>query len=279
MTPTMTAYLPLATYPEAAPDDGIRTTLDFAAALGLAVQVTVFTVDIPRAISPFGNLMVDVKGLVRAAEDKSQSEAVRVQDLVKAAAGDRLTVTIKTRQVVLGGQLEVAATEARYCDLALMVWTGTTVTGQDLTQSVVFGSGRPTIVVPTNVRPTALTHMAIAWDGSRVAARALGDALPLLAKGGRISVLTVTDEKPLGDHDLAEVLAAALRGRGFDATAVRITLGGRKIAESLQDTAVKAGAGLLAMGGFGHSRFRDVVLGGATQGVLGHLAVPVLLSH
>jgi nucleotide-binding universal stress UspA family protein len=89
----------------------------------------------------------------------------------------------------------------------------------------------------------------------------------------------VTDEKPLGDGDLAEDLAVALKGRGYNATALRITLGGRKIAEALQDTARKEGAGLLAMGGFGHSRFRDFVLGGATLGVLSQLSVPVLLSH
>jgi len=279
MTPTLTAYMPLATYPEAALDEGIRTTLDFAAAIGVDLQVTVFTTDIPQAVSPFGNLMIDVKGLVRAAEEKSRSEAARLQDLVNAAAGDRLTVRIKTREVVLGGMLDVAATEARLCDLALMVWTRNTVAGQDLTQSIVFGSGRPTIVVPPTARPTALDHIAIAWDGSRVAARALGDALPLLAKGGRISVLTVTDEKPLGDDNLAEGLAEALQGRGYNAVAVRIALGDRKIAEALQDTAVQEGAGLLAMGGFGHSRLRDFILGGATLGVLAQLSVPVLLSH
>lgn len=279
MTPTLTAYMPLATYPEPASDDGIRATLDFAASLGFHLQVTVFTVDIPQVSSPLGNLMIDTNGLVRAAEEKSRSEAARLQGLVKSVAGDSLTVSIKTRDVVLGGMPHVAETEARLCDLAVMVWTGDTVAGQDLTQSVVFGSGRPTIVVPPKVLPVALDHIAIAWDGSRVAARALGDALPLLAEGGRVSVLTVTDEKPLADHDLAESLATALQGRGYKASAVRIALGGRKIAEALQDAAVKEGAGLLAMGGFGHSRFRDFIVGGATLGVLAQLSMPVLLSH
>lgn len=279
MPRTLTAYLPLATHPEVAPDEAIRTVIDYAAGLGLALQVTTFTIDIPQVSSPLGNLLIDVQGLVRTAEEKSRAEGHRLQELVRTAAGGRVKVAVKGQTVVLGGVLDAAATEARFYDLALMPWLGTSAAGQDLTQSVVFGSGRPTIIVPTAARPAALDHLAIAWDGSRVAARALGDALPLLADGGRVSVLTVTDEKPLGEGDLAGALAAALQSRGYRAAAVRIALGARRIADALQETAVAEGAGLLAMGGFGHSRVRDFVLGGATTGVLGQLFLPVLLSH
>ncbi len=81
-------------------------------------------------------------------------------------------------------------------------------------------------------------------------------------------MLTIQDEKPLGAPDPAGTLAASLERRGLRATALTIAIGGRTIAEALQETALAEGAQMLAMGGFGHSRFRDFILGGATKGML-----------
>lgn len=279
MTQTRIAYMPLATYPETVADRSIHAAIDFAASLGCALQVTTFAVDVPQLSSPLGNLLIDIPELVRAAEEKSRSESRRLQDLVRAAAGSRLELHGTNRQVVLGAELDLAATEARYFDLALLPWSGETVAGQDMAQALVFGSGRPAILVPPADAPARIDHIAVAWDASRVAARALGDALPLLAEGGRVSVLTVHGEKKLAGPDLAATLAAALDRRGIAARPFEIALGERSIAEALQDTARSEGAQLLAMGGFGHSRLRDFILGGATEGVLTRLLLPTLLSH
>lgn len=279
MTHTRIAYMPLATYPEAIADEAIRAAAAFAASLECMLHVTTFAVDIPQVSSALGNLLLDVPGLVRAAEEKSKAECHRLKDLVRGAAGSRLHVDCTIRTIVLGAALDAAANEARYYDLAVLPWSGETVAAQDMTQSVVFGSGRPAILVPSSAPAASLDHIAIAWDGSRGAARALGDALPLLAEGGRISVLTVRDEKPLSGPDLAGALASSLQKRGFNAAPVESALGKRTIAEALQDTALSSGAQLLAMGGFGHSRIRDFVLGGATKGILTQLRVPILLSH
>ena len=279
MTRTRIAYMPLATYPEAVADGSILATAGFAAALGCKLQVTAFSVDIPRVYSPLGGLLLDIPGLVRAAEEKSKAECHRLQGLVLGAAGSHLNVHCTNREVVLGAALDAAAGEARYFDLAVLPWSGETVAAQDMTEAVVFGSGRPTILVPPSARPATLGHIAIAWDASRVAARALGDALPLLAEDGRVSVLTVRDEKPLSGSDLAGALASSLEKRGFNAKPLDITLGERTIAEALQDAALSEGAQILAMGGFGHSRIHDFILGGATKGVLSDLRLPILFSH
>ena len=77
----------------------------------------------------------------------------------------------------------------------------------------------------------------------------------------------------------AGALASSLEKRGFSATPLEITLGERTIAEALQETVASEGAQVLAMGGFGHSRIRDFILGGATKGVLTQLGLPTLLSH
>jgi nucleotide-binding universal stress UspA family protein len=197
--------------------------------------------------------------------------------MITGVSGPETRCTI--RDVVLGGASRVAAGEARYFDLSVFPWVQDPAAVQDLAQAVVFESGRPAILVPPPAKPEAVDHVAIAWDGSRVAARALGDALPFLAEGGRVTVLTVRDEKKLSGEGLADALASALQKRGIDARPLEMSLGKRSISDALQDAAMKEGAKLLAMGGFGHSRIRDFVLGGATQGVLAKLQIPTLLSH
>lgn len=274
-----TAYLPLATYPDAVADVSVRAALDFAGILDCALHVTAFAVNIPQISSLFGDLLVDVPGLVREAEGKSRTECRRRLDLVKKSVGTRFKLECVTKEIVLGAAHDTAASEARYYDFVLLPWASETIAAGDMAQTVVFGSGRPAILVPSTAKVAALQHMAIAWDGSRVAARAMWDALPFLNKGGRVSVLTVSDEKPLSGPDLARKLALHLEKRGIDAHAFDISLQGRSIAEALQEAAVEKGAHMLAMGGFGHTRMRDFFLGGATAGVLEKLRLPVLLSH
>ncbi len=278
MTRIRNAYMPLASYPEAVADASIQAAVAFVPTLESTLDVTTFSVDIPHVPSALGNLVIDVPGLVRAAEDKSKAECDRLRSLVRAAAGSRLDASCASRETILGAALDTAAAEARYFDLAVLPWSGEMV-AQDMIHAVVFGSGRPTILVPPAARPAPLDHIAIAWDAGRFAARALGDALPFLAEGGRVSVLTVRDEKPLSGSDLAGALASALEKRGFSAKPLDVLLGRKSIAAALQDAALSEGAKLLAMGGFGHSRIRDFILGGATKGILSDLRLPTLLSH
>jgi nucleotide-binding universal stress UspA family protein len=146
-------------------------------------------------------------------------------------------------------------------------------------EAVVFGSGRPAILLPEAVDVSTIDHVAVAWDGSRVAARAAADARPFLEHATRISVITVLDEKPLKEKDAGARLAGELRKHGLKAEAVPVHARDCPIAETLQQTALDNGCQLLVMGGYGHSRIRDFVLGGATEGVLSDLRMPVLLSH
>ena len=278
MPKTRLAYMPLNTYPSVMADEAIRPAVGFAGALRCALHVTTYAVNIPRLSSPLGGLLLDVPGLARTAEESSRAECRRLGELVREAAGPAANPEITCREVDLGTVSDAAAHEARYHDLSILPWYDASVAPQDVTQSVVFGSGRPTIIVPPSTGPDPVSHIAIAWDGSRVAARALGDALALLPEGGRVTVVTVQDEKPLAGR-IARTLTDSLEKRGIPALTHAIPLGRRKIAEALQEGALESGATLLAMGGFGHSRIRDFVLGGATTGVFADLRLPVLLSH
>jgi nucleotide-binding universal stress UspA family protein len=279
--PKRIAYLPLNTYPEAAPDPAILAAVGFAAALGCGMQVSTFAVDVPPTVSPIGGFFINVEGMARAAEQRSAAECVRLQGLVQGAAPN---VTVTNRKAMMGTALDAATAEARTYDLALLPWSEDTHSAQDMAQALVFGAGVPVILVPPSATVASINHIAIAWDGSRVAARALCDALPLLSAGGQVTVVTVQGEKPLGDKQLgalglAEALVASLERRGYAAKAANIGLDGRPIATALQETALSSGAQLLAMGGFGHSRLRDFILGGATKGVFADLRLAVLMAH
>jgi nucleotide-binding universal stress UspA family protein len=273
------AYLPLDTQSDPVSDAAILTTLAVGAAFGCKVHVSNFAVNVPPVASPLGGFMINVEGMARAVEERSRAACQRQTALIEAAPTAGSVVAVTTREVGMGGVMSAAVAEARLFDLSLVPVPAGSTSPQDMAQALVFDSGLPVILVPEGAQPAPLDHIAIAWDGSRVAARALQDALGLLEPGGRISVLTVQGEKALAVTDLAGTLATALQRRGHDARAVTVALDGRPIAEALQTGARDAGAKLLAMGGFGHSRLRDFVLGGATLGVLSHLRMPVLISH
>lgn len=277
--PNRIAYLPLNTYPEAIPDPAILAAVGLAASLRCGLHVSTFALDVPPTASPISGLIINVEGMARTAEERSKAECARLQALIEGAARPELNATITNQTVMMGAALEAAAIEARTHDLALLPWSADSLSAQDMAQSLVFGAGVPVILVPPSTAAASVDHIAIAWDGGRVAARALCDALPLLSAGGRITVITVQDEKALGSSGTAQTLAAALEQRGYPAKALNITLDGRSIAQALQEVALSEGAQLLAMGGFGHSRLRDFILGGATKGVFSDLRLAVLLSH
>jgi nucleotide-binding universal stress UspA family protein len=274
-----TGYMPLVTYPDSATDDAVLAAVAFSEALGSDLEVTAFAADIPRVPSPLGGFLLNVPEMIRTTEENSLVRCRHLQNLVLEKASTRFRAQCSIRKMYYGAAGATAAAEARYFDLAILPWTKDNLVSQDVAQAVIFGAGRPTIMVPAPARTEPIVHVALAWDASRVAARALADVMPLLPDNGRITVLTVTDEKALAEQGIAERLASMLAGRGLDATAQMVSLGGRTIAAALQDAAIKSGAGLLAMGGFGHSRLRDFVLGGATQEVFADLRLPVLLSH
>jgi nucleotide-binding universal stress UspA family protein len=248
--------------------------------LGASLDALAVNVDIPQVSSALSRVLLDVPAMVREAKALSHDRGRHLLDTVvkqAAEAGVELTTgEIAAAPAMLG---ESVATTVRYFDLALIGWEGQNPGSRMMAEAVVFGSGRPTMLLPEVSDVEALDHIAIAWDGSRVAARAVADARPFMDKASKISVLTVLDEKPLAESGIGQRLAERLRKGGLPAEALAVNAKGRPIGMALQDHALEAGANLLVMGGYGHSRVRDFVLGGATEGVLDELRLPALLSH
>jgi len=149
-------------------------------------------------------------------------------------------------------------------------------------ESVIFGSGRPTLAIPARSpeeRRFALDHVVVAWDFSRTAARAMADALPLLVLAKRVSVLTVRGEKVIDSERSGEELARHLAGHGAAVSLESIEAGGQPIGDVLESFVRSMRADLLVMGAYGHSRLREFVLGGATRSMLSRQIVPVMLTH
>ncbi|MGF7008668.1 universal stress protein [Aminobacter sp. BE322] len=272
-------FLPLATYPEANADAVAANAVAIASRFGAELHALAINPDIPPVSNALSKLLLDTPQMIRDAEASSRRRGQELLALVKARAGQAgVVASVAETAAPLAAIGDVACRHARYYDLALLGLEIGNTTARMVAEAVVFGAGRPALMLP-GVLPERTGHVAVAWDGSRVAARALADARPFLEKASRVSVMTVVDEKKLQDADAVERLAASLRHAGLAADAVAVRIGDAAIGAGLQEKAIALGADLLVMGGYGHSRIRDFVLGGATEGVLADLRMPVLLSH
>lgn len=273
------SYLPLVTYPDVVPDEPVAAAISLAEGLGCELHAATFSVDIPPMAPPLGGLLLNLAELIRTTEENSRAHCRRLQDLVLQQAGTAIKAECSSRHLPAGVAGDAAANEARYHDVSLLPWAKDMLVIQEFAQAVIFASGRPAILVPPSAGRDPVRHLAVAWDGSRVAARALADAMMFVDEQTQFTVLTVQDEKQLSRQDLGQTFALSLKKRGLRAEAQNISLGERSIALGLQEAALAAGANMLVMGAFGHSRIRDFILGGATKGVFADLRLPVLLSH
>ncbi len=193
-----------------------------------------------------------------------------------AAGVDCRTVTGHSHAI---GVHEAIADHARTHDLTVAGCDDAGLLSErQIAEYLLFESGRPLIVVPAGYTGGGTGTVAVAWDNTPAAARALGDAKPLIGTGEAV-LLTIDGDKQIPGELDADALLLATRRRGITARPVNAAKGGRTIAEALQDEAIAAGAGLLAMGGYGHSRLRRFILGSATAGLLAAPRLPTLLSH
>lgn len=269
------ALLPLVTWPEPSGESAVANAAAVASALGADLHALALRAEIPPVSNALSRALLDLPRMMREAEALSERNGAA---LLAAARAKGATTTSAGGPVALLG--DVAVAPARCHDITLMGWALGHDGIRQVAEAILFGSGRPLVLLPeSRTVPGTFAHVAVAWDGSRVAARALGDARPLIARAGKVSVLTVTGEKPLKEGESGETIVAMLRRSGVSADYVPVPVGGGPIAQTLQEGAAGCGADILVMGGFGHSRLRDFVLGGATAGVFGDLRMPVLLSH
>jgi nucleotide-binding universal stress UspA family protein len=147
-------------------------------------------------------------------------------------------------------------------------------------EGVLFDSGRPVVFVPfIQKEGMKLDRVIVCWDGGRAATRALADSMPFLEKAKQVEVVVVGSKPPKSDEISGADIGQHLARHGLKVDVKRITSPDIDVASTILSYAADASADLIVMGGYGHSRLREFVLGGATRGLLESMTVPVLMSH
>jgi nucleotide-binding universal stress UspA family protein len=254
----------------------IANAVDLAKNQQAVLHAAAIEITIPPITNPWSSLLIDTGKMVEEAERTSHLHGQRLLNIL-ANRCETAGVTLR-RETIAADQLacgEVVSQIARHYDIVLL---DAAPRFQAITEEVIFGSGRPAILYPDGLFTGRIDHVAIAWDGSRAAARALGDAALFIAGASQVSVIYALDEKPI-EQDVGRRLFDVLESRGVKAEAYAINTYKQPIGDVLQLQATDLRADLLVMGAFGHSRLREFVLGGATRDVLGEVRLPLLISH
>lgn len=198
---------------------------------------------------------------------------------------DRSGVKYEWRSVE-GDVNEEVVVQARYADLTIIGQVNpeeeATAGGEDLPDRLVLMAGRPVLVIPYVGNFAKLgERILVAWDASRLATRAVNDAMSVLTKAKKVEVLAVNPKGGDGGH--GEVVGADiclhLARHGVKAEAQHVVADDMDAGNMLLSRAADEGIDLIVMGAYGHRRLRELVLGGVTRHMLTHMTVPVLMSH
>ncbi len=214
------------------------------------------------------------------ARAKTLAEALRAR-VANAAA----PVEVRIAEALALYPASTASLHAHYADLAIvptMATDGDSHETHDIFQYLLLDSGRPVLAVPPG--STAMLppkRVTIAWQPTREASRAVHDALPILQAADTVEVLVIdpkVSESAHGQEPGADI-AKHLARHGVKVEVETRPSMGSSVGVAIIEHAHRTGSDLIVAGGYGHSRFREMVLGGATRDMLHSVAVPVLFSH
>jgi len=267
-------------------DDGPSSEARIRSAVGIARRfksrlVAMFAPAMPQVSVDIRQLApADIAKLTQARETREANQA-----LLRSCAADAGLRHVEMR-VVAGEDLDDAVAQSRCADLTIL---GQPEPGADhaaltrrLAENVVLDSGAPVLILPYAPSMKSIgDHVLVAWDGGREAARAVRDALSMLAAAKRVTVMTVGERARFGEEAARsqERLAAYLGVHGIKAQLASLADVLDDRGEALLSRICDLGVDLVVMGGYGHARVREIVLGGLTRTMLDSMTVPVLMSH
>lgn len=224
--------------------------------------------------------------ILQAQTQAAEKRCLDLLDHAKAEA-DRHGISIETRHDTANMDRVpfVLARHARHADMTIVGQADPENSDLDdtlLAEAAFMDSGRPALVVPYNCALRAHPEqIVVAWDGSREAVRAVNDALPFLRLAPSVTVLVIDPTRygaQLGENPGAD-LATHLARHGVKVT-VKVTKSeGIGVGEAIAADAQNDGAEMIVMGGYGHSRLREVLIGGVTEHLLSRSPIPLFISH
>jgi nucleotide-binding universal stress UspA family protein len=276
--PIRDLLLQMNSYPEPTPRWALDAAASVANLFDARLSGAMCHVHIPDISNYLADKLVKANEAIAAANAESNRNAKALLAGFASLSAKRLgeEILIECQSMVTPRAL---AERARAYDMTILPKYGHPET-DFVAETLVFESGRPVLLLPAaGDAGHRFDKIAIGWDGSRAAARALADALPFCEGAGSVELVAITGDKAL---DVGPTLADAgrhLAAHGIGARQAEVSAQGLDAGAALLRHCACVGADLLVIGAYGHSRFREFVLGGATRTILADAVMPVLLSH
>jgi nucleotide-binding universal stress UspA family protein len=275
--------LALSTEPEPTPVAVVEDGVALALALGARISALACAVIVPGSGNMLADVVLDIPALVVEEAKKSwinaQTLLAAFQEIAEKAGIFEERILERFPKSELS---DVFVEHARLRDLTIVPVRERDYFEQSHAESIIFGSGRPTIILPQRRKKAgalALDTAIVAWDFSRSSTRAVADALPILQRAKRVFVVTVINEKAIDTERSGIGLAKHLARHGIVVVLDSTDAAGRGIGDVLESYIESRNGDLLVMGAYGHSRIREFILGGATRSMLERPPVPLFLSH
>ena len=262
------------------PSPACDYAVSVAATFGAHLAGLAFLYDPIIPVSGAGYIPAEV---IETQERDNQAATKAALDRFSAASA-RAGVTAEplTLSASFAGVGEQFARIARRFDLSIVGQAEPEASAAEemIAEAALFESGRPVIIVPyIQKAPRKLDRVMLCWDGSRAATRAIADAMPLLERAGRVEIVIVANERGKRDEIEGADMGAHLARHGRNVEVKRTVLGDIDVADVILSHAADAGSDFIVMGGYGHSRLREFVLGGVTRSIFRSMTAPVLMSH
>jgi nucleotide-binding universal stress UspA family protein len=221
--------------------------------------------------------------LIEAQREENTKAAKAATSRFEAAAGRAgLSAEVRIIDASVAGAADLFGRIARRFDLAVVGQARPKEGASEelLIEGALFESGRPVVVVPyVQTKAVTLERVLVCWDGSRPATRAIADALPFLQRAKAIDIVAVSGERGKGGELAGTNMARHLARHSLDVTLKRVSSGDVDVPSAIRAQVAETGADFMVMGGYGHSRLREFILGGVTRTILTSSTIPVLMSH
>ncbi|HTN67773.1 MAG TPA: universal stress protein [Burkholderiaceae bacterium] len=196
----------------------------------------------------------------------------------------RIGVSSVEKRLIDDEAADGLSAQARYCDLMVLGQNdpderSLTVT-PNFPEQVIIGSGCPALIIPyTGALKSIGTKVLVAWNGSMEARRAVHDAIPLLQRADLVEVVVFNPAADMQEEQPGADIALYLTRHGIKIDVKEEITSDSDIGNALLSRAADLGSDMLVMGCYGHSRLREIVLGGASRTILESMTLPVLMSH
>lgn len=255
---------------------------DFAIALAAEMKAHLTAAGIALQLIPPASFMGEYPyDIMLEATESARKAAEEAYERMRKGAPAGVETDLVMIKAVPGEARNEFGRLARHFDMTIVGQGGPEYGSDDelMAEGALFRSGRPVFVVPRiHKGAPKLGKVMACWDGGLVAARAIADAMPLLKHAGSVELVSVAS-KNLPTEELPGFnFTRHLARHGVNATLRRLPYSD-DIGSSLLSYAADSGADYMVMGGYGHSRFREFVLGGTTRTLFGSMTIPVLMSH